>query len=63
MPDKEEVQFFGLALSEMVFRMTSFRPPLQVCDEFASRIMAEARQRGCELKNLTVRSTDGSKAH
>jgi len=53
MATKEDVEIFGMVLSEAVFRLTGFGPSKQVSNEFAQRILAEAKMVGYDI-NLGV---------
>lgn len=59
MATKKDIEAFGMVLAEVVLRASGYEPSTQVCNEFAGRIMAEARQAGDEIQVFTVRSTGG----
>lgn len=52
MPTKDEIAIVGMVVSEMMFRWSGFGPSRQLCDEFASKVMAEAKQGGFDVTRI-----------
>lgn len=46
MATKDQVANFGVVLGDLVQQRTTFRPSVTLCNEFAMKVLAEARQAG-----------------
>ena len=46
MATKDQVENFGVVLGDLVEKRVLFRPSVALCNEFAMKILAEARQAG-----------------